>query len=297
MEFVLIMDTKRIEELRPKSAVDNYYGIKIAPFSVLMSIYLRTNAAYLNQSIQSVWTDQILKPSEIVIVCDGPITDDVNYVLQCWQKILLSRLIVLRIGVNSGLANALNKGLDVCMYNLVARMDDDDISLPSRFLQQYTYMRLHNEISVLGTQVEERSEDLCKVLSKKFLPLSSEEILKFSRWRSPLNHPSVMFRKNVIKKMGGYPVIYPEDYPLWGKLLFYGYKIENLSEKLLIMRQEMASSGRRVFKFFIGELKVLIYFYRLGHISFIQLLSGLLIRFVVRLSPSFVKKNLYRALK
>lgn len=271
--------------------------LKTAPFSVLMSIYQKTNPDFLNQSIDSIWTQQSLKPEEIVIVCDGPILKKVEEILTRWKGELKDRLIVVRLLVNSGLSVALNRGLEHCSFDLVARMDDDDISLPSRFLYQYTFMQLHQDIAVLGAQVEERSEDLKKVLSSKKLPLSPESLLRFSKWRCPLNHPSVIFRKKLVQLEGGYPYIYPEDYPLWGKMIARGYKLQNLPEKLVVMRQELATTDRRGFKFFCGEVRVLNFLYKVDHINLVQYFMVFFIRLMFRLSPNVVKKILYYVFK
>lgn len=269
-------------------------NLKLAPFSVLMSIYRNTNADFFEQALHSVWTNQILKPSEIVVVCDGPVSKAVENILLQWEARLIEKMVVVKLSVNSGLSVALNKGLEKCSYDLVARMDDDDISLPSRFLYQYTFMELHQDIAVLGAQVEERSEDLRKVLSSKKLPLSNEQIIKFSKWRCPVNHPTVFFRKHMIQKVGGYPNIYPEDYPLWGKMIVQKYRIQNLPDKLVVMRQELAATNRRGTKFFLGEVKVLQFLYSIGHISLRQFVFATVARFFLRLAPRIAKKVLYR---
>ena len=266
----------------------------MAPFSVLMAIYRNTNADFFEQALHSVWTSQILKPSEIVVVCDGPISKAVENILLQWEARLIEKMVVVKLSVNSGLSVALNKGLECCSYDLVARMDDDDISLPSRFLYQYTFMELHQDIAVLGAQVEERSEDLSKVLSSKILPLTNEQIIKFSKWRCPVNHPTVFFRKHIVQKIGGYPNIYPEDYPLWGKMIVQKYKFQNLPDKLVLMRQELAAIQRRGIKFFLGEVKVLKFLYSIGHISSNQFVLAVVARLFLRLAPKIMKITLYR---
>lgn len=288
--------TYKIKE-NPYPISSEFYSSGSAPFSVLMSIYLNTNADYFHRAMKSVWDDQILKPAEIVVVLDGPIKVSVQQVVLFWKQKLGSKFIELVIPQNSGLSNALNVGLTKCSYDIVARMDDDDISLPSRFLKQYIYMIQHEDLAVLGGQIQERNDDLTEILSNKVLPLSGEEIINFSKWRCPLNHPTVFFRKKIIQNIGGYPNIYPEDFPLWGKLIKFGYKIENLPDILLVMRQEEASLSRRGYKFFKGEVKGLRYLYEIGQISSLQLIIGVTIRFLIRLSPRCVKQMINRALK
>lgn len=276
------------------NVVNRISNLKMAPFSVLMAIYRNTNADFFEQALHSVWTSQILKPSEIVVVCDGPISKAVENILLQWEARLIEKMVVVKLSVNSGLSVALNKGLECCSYDLVARMDDDDISLPSRFLYQYTFMELHQDIAVLGAQVEERSEDLSKVLSSKILPLTNEQIIKFSKWRCPVNHPTVFFRKHIVQKIGGYPNIYPEDYPLWGKMIVQKYKFQNLPDKLVLMRQELAAIQRRGIKFFLGEVKVLKFLYSIGHISSNQFVLAVVARLFLRLAPKIMKITLYR---
>lgn len=291
-------EKKSIKAIPFMLKIGNYKSnLKIAPFSVLISIYRNTNAVFFEQALHSVWTNQILKPSEIVVVCDGPIPTTVENVLLQWKTKLIEKIVVVKLSVNSGLSVALNKGLEHCSYDLVARMDDDDVSLPSRFLYQYTFMELHQDIAVLGAQVEERSEDLKKVLSSKKLPLTNEQIIKFSKWRCPVNHPTVFFRKHMVQKVGGYPNIYPEDYPLWGKMIVQKYRIQNLPDKLVIMRQELAAIHRRGIKFFFGEVKVLKFLYSIGHISFNQFVFAIATRFFLRLAPGIVKIAMYRVFR
>ena len=263
------------------------------PFSVLMSVYSKTNSAYLDEAISSVWTAQELKPSELVIVYDGQVSQSVETVTKKWKKELGTLMVEVKIPRNGGLANALNKGLEKCSYELVARMDDDDVSLPSRFLCQIQYMMNHPDVAILGTQVEGCSQNLSNVLVKKKLPTNRKDIVNFSRYRCPFNHPSVMFRKSIIKKMGGYPRIYPEDYPLWVKIIACGYGVANLPQVLVHMRLEEAIYRRRGLKFLIGELRMFRFMYKIGHLSFPQFLLNCIIRSFVRLSPQFIKKKLY----
>ena len=266
-------------------------------FSLLMSIYSKTESVYLDEAMTSIWTTQKLKPTELVIVYDGNVCKSVETVLDKWRNTLKGKLIEVRLENNVGLARALNEGLKKCNYELIARMDDDDFSLPDRFLMQVSYMEAHPEIAVLGTQVEECSQDLSYVLMQKKLPTEPSDLIRFSKYRCPINHPSVIFRKSVITKLGGYPIIYPEDFPLWAKVIVHGYKVANLPQVLMQMRQEEAIYQRRGRKFLIGELKMFKYMYQIGHLTFVQFVLNCLNRSIIRLSPNLIKKMLYKVMR
>lgn len=267
---------------------------KSGQFSVLLSVYEKSNANCLNEALKSIWDSQILKPAEIVLVQDGPITPEVAQIIEVWQHKLGNQFKWIKQKNNTGLASSLNHGMEYCSYDIVARMDDDDISLPDRFNLQYNYLLEHPEVGVLGSQIEERDFSLQKIISKRSVPINHLQIVKFAKYRSPINHPSVMYRKFLLCQYGGYPRIYPEDYALWGKLIVNGVIFHNLPDNLVTMRAGSSIAYRRGFRFFLGEVKVLNYLYKLGFINVLELFVQILVRFIVRTSPRGIKMILYR---
>ncbi len=205
-------------------------------FSVLMSIYEKETPSCLSVSLESILLYQTLKPTEVVLVIDGPISDILMDVVNVFEtkygiikKIALSK--------NVGLGNALNEGLKHCTYNWIARMDSDDIAAANRFEKQINYLVAHPKVDILGSNIEEfthHPHDLGRI---KKVPATYKEVLKFARYRNPLNHPSVMFRKSAVQAVGSYQEV-PlfEDYYLWLRLLKAGYQIENMNEVLLHFR-------------------------------------------------------------
>ena len=262
---------------------------KIIDISVLMSVYFRSNPQYLDEAIDSIWSNQTFKPSQICIVSDGPIPVCVELILEKWSNVLGERLTRVKLEKHGGLAAALNAGVAFCRYPLIARMDADDVSWPERFALQYKFMSQHPEVDVLGTQVEERSDDLGSILGHRRVPLSQKAITQFAKLRSPFNHPSVMYRKETIEKAGLYPYFYPEDYPLWCKMLMKGAVFANLSEILVTMRSGSAYKYRRGLDFLVSEIKVICFLYHIGFLSFNQFLISLSARLCYRLSPPSVK--------
>ena len=257
--------------------------------SVLMSVYSKSHPKYLDEAIESIWTNQTSKPKQICIVSDGPLSEQLNTVLRKWSEILGNRLTQVKLAEHSGLAVALNEGLIHCKSQIIARMDSDDISWPDRFSRQYAFMQEHPDIDVLGTQVEERDDELNNVYGYRRVPLAQKEIERFAKLRSPFNHPSVVYRKKTIERIGKYPVLYPEDYPLWGLMLLKGCRFANLPDVLVTMRSSSAYKYRRGWRFFCAELRVENYLYDIGFLNFREYLKSLVFRFFYRLSPAPLK--------
>lgn len=262
--------------------------------SVLLSVYKNEQPQYLSAALQSIWNAQEKKPGEIVLVVDGPISRELGFVIENWQTSLGNTLVVIRLPTNVGLAAALNKGLNYCRYDLVARMDTDDVSMPSRFLNQLAFMHANPDIAVCSGTIEEYSEDMATRLFVRTLPITHDQIYRFAKRRSPISHPAAIFRKAAVIAVGGYPLIYPEDYPLWGRMLVSGYKFANLQEVLLKMRVGDALYRRRGVQFLKGEIAVFRYLNELGFLTKSEMLRNIIERAVLRLSPTKAKKLMYK---
>lgn len=262
---------------------------RLGNFSVLMSVYSQSNPFHLNDAIRSIYEGQTLKPRQVCVVKDGPLSGSLDCVLNDWKGRLGCAFTLVQLKEQSGLAVALNEGLSYCRYPIVARMDSDDVALPDRFMLQLTYLNEHSEIDVLGTQVEERNDDLTRVLGRRLVPLNHAEIVNFAKFRSPFNHPTVMFRKSSVENVGKYPCMYPEDYPLWGKMAVMGYNFANLPQVSLIMRCSSAYKYRRGLHFLSGEIQVLKYLRDIGFLSFRETVLSFILRLVYRLSPYRLK--------
>lgn len=264
-------------------------------FSVLMSIYHKENSEYLNSSIGSIWDKQTLKPDEIVLVEDGKLNDELYFVIRAWKKKLSNRLVIVKLEENIGLARALNVGLKFCSHDLIARMDSDDISLPNRFELQIKYMTQNKQVVACGSYIEEFNRN---IISKVVFPVDKDSIRKFIKLRSPICHPSVVFRKDIILKVGGYPDIrLCQDYALWSILLSKGYTITNVPQVLLRFRINDDFFRRRGFDSFKYEVIVIWIQYKEGIINLFDFIKAFCLRFMLRLSPVFIKKIAYRSLR
>jgi glycosyltransferase involved in cell wall biosynthesis len=182
---------------------------------------------------------------EIIIVNDG---SESNYVEPI--KIFLTSLqspnrkyTFFDLKENQGLPNALNYGLQKCSFDIVARMDSDDIMKPNRIELQYNFMIKNKKCVVVGGQCDIMDENTKKIkyktshpryLDKKFL---KQNIDKLKCWF--INHPTVMYKKSTVLEAGGYNVDligHSEDTYLWIQILKKGYGINNLTATLLTYR-------------------------------------------------------------
>lgn len=263
--------------------------VKNGDFSVLISVYGLSDPRHFDEALDSIWTKQVLKPSQICLVKDGVLTETLNQICDKWKKNLGDVLNIVELKSRSGLAVSLNTGLTYCKYPLVARMDADDVALPCRFLLQYNYMQSHPEIDVLGGQIDEYNDDLNVKLASRLVPLKHDEIVRYAKLRSPFNHPTVMYRKCALEQIGGYPLFYPEDYPLWGKMALNGFIFANLPQTLLLMRSSSAYEFRRGISFFCSEYKVVKYLHEIGFLSSKEFIQSMLLRFCYRICPYKVK--------
>lgn len=258
--------------------------------SVLVSIYYKEKPDNLTECLHSL-ASQSLKANEVILVEDGPISDELKSIIESFRHEL--NIVSVPLTENVGLACALNEGLKHCSNEIVARMDTDDIARDERFERQMEFMNLNPEVAASSGVVEEFNEE-GQVLMRRVLPLEHSEIINFAKRRSPLSHPATIFRKSAVESVGGYPEVYPEDYLLWVKLIQQGHQLANLPYELLRMRAGDEFITRRGLQFLKGELKIYRYMYQTEFINFFEYVKIIILRSVLRLSPPFVKLLLYR---
>ena len=194
-------------------------------YSVLMAVYRNDCPEFFDLSIKSM-LNQTIKSDDFVIVCDGPLTDELNNVIENHTK--LSNIFnIIRLKENVGLGNALNIALPQCKREFVARMDSDDYSLPNRIEKQLSIFLNNPKIDVVSGFVQEYDETMTNKISIKRLPLNHDTIYKYSKKRNPINHPTVMYKKSKVLEVGGYKHLYlHEDYYLWIRMLLNGSLME-----------------------------------------------------------------------
>lgn len=210
--------------------------VEYREYSVLMSVYHKEKPEYLKQAIESIQT-QTISTNDFVLVCDGPLNEQLDGVIATKQQEMGDTLNVVRLAKNGGLGNALNEGIKYCKNELVARMDSDDIAYPNRCEKQIAVFNTHSEVSICSGIVEEFTTDPNTVDTKRVPPETNAEIVEFAKKRNPFNHPCVMYKKSAVEAVGSYQDFYLlEDYYLWLRMLMTGYQGYNIQEPLLHMR-------------------------------------------------------------
>lgn len=261
-------------------------------FSVLLSVYIKENPQYLRNSLKSIFS-QTIDVNEVVIVEDGPLTEELYNVLNEYET-KFNNIIRITLKKNVGLGNALNEGLKHCSYELIARMDTDDIAYSTRFEKQVKFMTENLDIDACSSWIEEFIDSTNNIISVKKLPETNEEIIRYAKHRCPLNHPAVMYRKSAVIKAGGYSG-FPEDYCLWIKMIMNGNKMYNLQESLLYFRYSPDMIKRRGgWKYAKDDCKSQIQFHKMGFINWPTLLYNILIRITIRLIPNFIREIIYK---
>lgn len=252
-------------------------------FSVLISVYIKENPSYLEQAFDSLVV-QTYPAEEVVLVKDGPLSPELDTMIDSFRSKLPLKLVILT--KNMSLGFALDEGLKNCSFDWIARMDTDDICYPDRFEKQVKYILDHPEVDLVGSNIMEfieRPEDLNR---QKTVPELHEEIIQYAYSRSPFNHPTIFFRKSAILAAGSYQsMVLFEDYYLWFRLIKSGYQFYNIQEPLLHFRLGKDMLGRRQgIGYGAHEAKFFIKAFREDLIPFSSLMKFLL-RFPIRLLP------------
>lgn len=263
-------------------------------YSVLMSIYYKEKPCYLKQALDSIFT-QTVKSNDVVLIEDGTLGKDLESIINEYES-KYPELHVFRFVENRGLGFALNDGINLCKNNIIARMDTDDISKPYRMERQLQMMLSHPEYAMVGAWIDEFTSDIEHITSIRKVPESPEDIYQYAKKRCPVNHPVVMYRKKEVLAVGGYLTKYfPEDYFLWIKMLLNGCKFYNIQESLLWFRFDTDVFKRRGgWKYACDEAITQWHIYKMGFISFPNLLHNVGIRFLVRIAPHSVREFFYK---
>lgn len=263
-------------------------------YSVLMSVYYKESPKHLQKAMMSIY-NQTISTNDFVLVCDGPLTDELNTIIQNMKELFGERLNVVRLADNLGLGKALNIGLNYCKNELVARMDSDDISYKDRCERQLNIFGRQPELSICSGNVEEFSESINKIDARRVLPEKQSEILEFAKKRNPFNHPCVMYKKSAVESVGGYRDFYLlEDYYLWLRMLLNGKQGYNIQEPLLYMRAGSEMYKRRSgWKYAKAQRELFGFMLKQHFITKGQYVKSVLLRSVSSLAPNCLRKFMF----
>lgn len=260
----------------------------MSSFSVLMSVYKGDKPSYLRDALSSI-LNQSLAPDQIVIVKDGLLGYELDEVISDFEK-KYSHITTLYNENNMGLGLSLQKGLMFCNYDYVFRMDADDLCEKTRFEKQMFFLK--KGYDVVGTCYIAFEKNLTNKIAYRKLPEFDKEIKKQARYKSPICHASVGFRKRKVLEAGNYQHCEKyEDYHLWVRMMLIGCTFYNVQEPLFYMRTSLDQISRRGgFRYYLNELRVHKYFNSIGFIDKYQYFFNVFSRGLVRLSPKLIRR-------
>jgi glycosyltransferase involved in cell wall biosynthesis len=262
-------------------------------FSLLLPVYAGDKAAYFTKAFASTVVDQSRRPSDVVIVQDGPIGTELAAAVAAATAGSPVPVNHVTLPANVGLARALETGLGHCAHDVVARMDADDISLPTRFERQLAVMDTGYDL--VGTGMLEFDED-GRVLGKRIPPTDPDDIVTSARFHDPFNHPTVVYRRSVVARAGGYrelPLM--EDYWLFARMIQAGARVANLPDPLVMYRVDAGAYGRRGgFTLFRSEIALQRSLLRDSFVTRRQFARNVLVRGGYRFVPVAVRRVAYR---
>lgn len=191
---------------------------------------------YLSKAVDSI-LDQTFSDFEFIIICDDP-TPETKEILNKYQQ--SDSRIHVYYQERQGLVNSLNMGISLAKGEYIARMDADDISLPRRFEKQIEFLRNNPEIQLVGSDLEFIDNKGNKIIEMKTPTIPTKPgLIKWNLFfQCCIYHPTIMTRKSVIERAGGYSpdYIHAEDYELWLRLS-ESVKLANLPDILLKLRK------------------------------------------------------------
>lgn len=260
-------------------------------FSCLMSLYGGDDPGHFLEALQSVFSQSVV-PDETVIIVDGKITPELEKILQAYQSVRVHRL-----NENVGRGAALGIALPLCSYDLVAIMDADDVCRPFRFEHQLAHFCVNLDSVLVGSHIREFDLEPGDIDQHRKVPVSRSEIKRVVKFRNPINHMTVMFRKKAVLAAGGYRNMpYFEDYDMVYRLISFSDCVDNLDEVLVDARIGNNMYSRRVgFGYAKREFDFLTALRRERVIGCFQYIGMILSRLPLRFMPMSILKKVYRS--
>lgn len=257
--------------------------MELMPFSVAISVYAKDNPAYFDRALESITEKQTIIPDEIVLVVDGPIPEESNSVIKKYAS-RYSIFNIIRLEKNGGLGNALKIAVDNAKFELIARMDSDDIAASDRFEQQLNFLSKNPKVDIVGGDISEFIDDEENIVAYRKVPTTDGEIKNYLKKRCPFNHGAVMYKKTSVMNAGGYmDLFWNEDYYLWIRMVENGAVTANTGTILVNVRTGKDMYKRRGGrKYFKSEKFLQKYMLKHKIIGFGTYISNVAKRFIVQ---------------
>lgn len=268
-------------------------------YSVLMSVYKNERPSEFKQSVESM-LNQSYKANQFVIVKDGPLTAELDKIIEMFDEQNPDIFTIISLEQNIGLGRALDEGIKEIRNELIARMDADDISLPSRCEKQVKFFEQNPDLDIVGTYIDEFYDEPRNIVSRRLVPTEHSEIVKFMRKRSPFNHPTVMYKKSAVIKAGGYGKMRrKQDLDLFSRMINNNAKAANIGESLLLFRSNEDNFKRRKsWSYCKSYIEVQYAIWRRGHCNIFDFFYVVLGQITLYLAPmpilKLISNNLLR---
>jgi len=263
------------------------------PFTLLLSVYDGDRPDYLRRAFRSAVDDQTLRPAQVVIVRDGPVRPELA---SCLDELVAGSPVpvtLVALPHNGGLGPALDRGLAASEFDVIARMDADDVAMPHRFEVE---MPLIADADIVGGGLLEFVGDTDNIVGQRVPPTDPSQIQRYARMHDPFNHPTVLYRRQAVLAVGGYghlPLM--EDYALFARMLQHGARPVNVAEPLVYYRVGATSFKRRGgLDLLRSELRLQREFRRQGFTTPVEYARNVLVRGGYRLIPWRFRRAVYR---
>lgn len=264
-------------------------------YSVLMPVYKKDNVNWIKEAVDSMLY-QSVTPSEFIIIQDGPVPKEIESLINNYINMYPNLFKLLVNDKNLGLGESLRKGVLACTYEYIARMDADDISNTFRCEKILEYMVQNPELSLVGSDCIEFIDKINNIQGYVRLPNTPEAVNKFAKQRVPIRHPSIIFKKSDVLKVGNYkPILRSQEYDLVVRMIMDGMKIANIPEILFYIRVGEDFYSRRG-----GLDKALLLakqrrdFYKYGFYKFYEYIFYASINIGVCLMPNYLRAFIYK---
>lgn len=260
-----------------------------------MPIYIHEKDDIFRASLDSVF-NQTVMPNEVLIIADKDIPQNTRDILDEYKLKYPDIFNPVILDEPANLGKALQIGVNIAKYPVIARMDADDVARNDRFEKQISYLKEHTEIDLVGSWITEFEERPENIYAQRDLPIDSENIYNFCKFRCPVNHMTVMYRKESVLKAGNYTDRKRmEDYHLWARMLYQGCKFANIPEYLVNARAGRDLIKRRsgLDEFFKYEYTLFKEFYEMGFIDFWGFFKAVISKFILRAIPSELRAFIY----
>lgn len=260
-------------------------------YSVLMCVYHKEKANNLEEAINSVLS-QTVKTNNFVIVCDGPLTSELDGILDKYKGNHL--ITIVRLEKNSGVGAASQYGLNFIENEVFAKMDSDDICFETRMEKELAI--INKGFDVVGAAIAEFVGDRTNITGVRMPPENHKDIVKFSKKRNPVNNVTIMYKKSQVLNAGGYlNANFLEDYTLDIKLIQNGSRFYNIQEPLVYVRTDKKQLERRgdkrLRKGFRDLRKMML---KENYITKVEYYKYSFEGFMFMIMPRFIKKYLYK---